>query len=126
VSRFHMTNVIRNTILSFQYNKLVDRKVHFLGFCAIRNTRMCMFCRSLFVLLYFFFWPLCCLFFFDTVKVLIFAASNFRGFSQLDKFAGTFFRVFLIAQKPRKCTFRSTSFMNGIFYWPVKRINFIL
>jgi hypothetical protein len=26
---------------------------------------MCMFCRSLFVLLYFFFWPLCCLFFFD-------------------------------------------------------------
>jgi hypothetical protein len=34
VSRFHMTNVIRNTILSCQYktssaNKLVDRKVHF-------------------------------------------------------------------------------------------------
>ena len=26
---------------------------------------MCMFCRSLFVLLYFFFCPLCCLFFFD-------------------------------------------------------------
>jgi hypothetical protein len=26
---------------------------------------MCMFCISLFVLLYFFFWPLCCLFFFD-------------------------------------------------------------
>ena len=24
-----------------------------------------MFCRSLFVLLYFFFWPLCCLFYFD-------------------------------------------------------------
>jgi hypothetical protein len=26
---------------------------------------MCMFCRLLFVLLYFFFWPLCSLFFFD-------------------------------------------------------------
>jgi hypothetical protein len=26
---------------------------------------ICIFCRSLFVLLYFFFWPLCCLFFFD-------------------------------------------------------------
>jgi hypothetical protein len=26
---------------------------------------MCMFCTSLFVLLYFFFWPLCCLCFFD-------------------------------------------------------------
>jgi hypothetical protein len=26
---------------------------------------ICMFCRSLFVLLHFFFWPLCCLFFFE-------------------------------------------------------------
>ena len=26
---------------------------------------MCLFCRSLFVPLYFFFWPLCCLIFFD-------------------------------------------------------------
>jgi hypothetical protein len=31
---------------------------------------MCMFCRSLFVLLYFFLWPLCCLFFFDK-RILI-------------------------------------------------------
>ena len=31
---------------------------------------MCMFCRSLFVLLYFFFWPLCFLFFFD-IRILI-------------------------------------------------------
>jgi hypothetical protein len=31
---------------------------------------ICMFCWSLFVLLYFFFWPLCCLFFFD-VRILI-------------------------------------------------------
>jgi hypothetical protein len=31
---------------------------------------MCMFCRSLFVLLYFFIWPLCCLFFFD-IRILI-------------------------------------------------------
>ena len=31
---------------------------------------MCMFCRSLFVLLYLFFWPLCCLFFFD-IRILI-------------------------------------------------------
>jgi hypothetical protein len=33
----------------------------------------------------------------NTVKLLIFAASNFRGFSKLDKFSGTFFHVFLIA-----------------------------
>jgi len=31
---------------------------------------MCMFCRSLFVLLYFFFWPLCCVFFFE-LRILI-------------------------------------------------------
>jgi len=31
---------------------------------------MCMYCRSLFVLLYFFFLPLCCLFFFDA-RILI-------------------------------------------------------
>jgi hypothetical protein len=31
---------------------------------------ICMFCRSLFGLLYFFFWPLCCLFFFD-IRILI-------------------------------------------------------
>ena len=31
---------------------------------------ICMFCRSLFVLLYFFFWPLCCLFFFN-IRILI-------------------------------------------------------
>jgi hypothetical protein len=38
---------------------------------------MCMFCRSLFVLLYFFFWPLCCLFFSD-IRILIapFVSSN--------------------------------------------------
>ena len=41
---------------------------------GVRVTRslvfMCMFCRSLFVLLYIFFWPLCCLFFFD-IRILI-------------------------------------------------------
>ena len=31
---------------------------------------ICMFCRSLFVILYFFFWPLCCLFLFD-IRILI-------------------------------------------------------
>ena len=31
---------------------------------------ICIFCRSLFVFLYFFFWPLCCLFFFD-IGILI-------------------------------------------------------
>jgi hypothetical protein len=36
-----------------------------------------MFCRSLFVLLYFFFWPLCCLFFFDIwILITTLVSSN--------------------------------------------------
>jgi hypothetical protein len=42
------------------------------GFSGVRVTScfICMFCRSLFVLLFFFFWPLCCLFFLD-IRILI-------------------------------------------------------
>ena len=40
------------------------------GSCYSIFSFICMFCRSLFVLLYFFFWPLCCLFFFD-IRMLI-------------------------------------------------------
>ena len=43
-------------------------------FSGVRVTRSLVlyvcFCRTLFVLLYFFFWPLCCLFFFD-IRILI-------------------------------------------------------
>ena len=48
------------------------------GSCYSIFSFMCMFCRSLFVLLYFFFWPLYCLYFFD-VRVLItpLVSSNF-------------------------------------------------
>ena len=40
------------------------------GSCYSIFSFICMFCRSLFDLLYFFFWPLCCLFFFD-IRILI-------------------------------------------------------
>ena len=40
------------------------------GSCYSIFSFICMFCRSLFVPLYFFFWPLCCLFFFD-IRFLI-------------------------------------------------------
>jgi len=41
---------------------------------------MCMFCRSLFVLLSFFFWPLCCLFFGLRILItpLVFSNSSFK------------------------------------------------
>ena len=41
-----------------------------LGSCNSIFGFMCMFCRSLFVFLYFFLWPSCCLFFFD-LRILI-------------------------------------------------------
>ena len=49
-----------------------------LSSCYSIFSYLCMFCRSLFVLLYFFFWPLCCLFFFD-IQILItpLVSSNF-------------------------------------------------
>ena len=40
------------------------------GSCYSIFSFMCMFCRSLFFLLYFLFWPLCCLFFFY-LRILI-------------------------------------------------------
>ena len=40
------------------------------GSCYSNFSYMCIFCRSLFVLLYFFFWPLCCLFIYE-IRILI-------------------------------------------------------
>ena len=40
------------------------------GSCYSIFSFICMFCRSLFVLLYFFLWSFCCLFFFD-IRILI-------------------------------------------------------
>ena len=56
------------------------------GSCNLIFSFICMLCRSLFVLLYFFFWPLCCLFFFD-IRILIapLASSNFSYMSRKTK-----------------------------------------
>jgi hypothetical protein len=40
---------------------------------------ICMVCRSLFVLLFFFLWPLCCLFFFD-IRILITPLGSLNSF----------------------------------------------
>ena len=51
---------------------------------------MCMFCRPLFVLLYFFFLPLCCLYFFDiriliyTITPLVSSNSSYKKFFSED------------------------------------------
>ena len=46
------------------------------GFVLLYFCSMCMFYRSLFVLLYFFFWPLRCLFFFN-IRILITSLVSF-------------------------------------------------
>ena len=49
------------------------------GSCYSIFSFICMFCRLLFVLLYFLFWPLCCLFSFDIrilIAPLVFANSS--------------------------------------------------
>jgi hypothetical protein len=52
----------------------------FRGSCYSIFSFICMFCRSLFVFLYVFFWTLCCLFFFDIqimITPLVFLNSSF-------------------------------------------------
>jgi hypothetical protein len=65
----------------------------------IRVTRslvLCvMFCRSLFVLLYLFFWPLCCLFIFD-IRILITPLVSSKFSSQRNNIILFFF--FLLVQ----------------------------
>jgi hypothetical protein len=52
--------------------------------CITPSFVLCvMFCRSLFVLLYFFFWPLCCLFFFD-LRILVTPFGIFKLFLVCD------------------------------------------
>jgi len=55
------------------------------GSCYSIFSFMCMFCRLLSVLLYFFFWPLFCLFFFDIwilITPLVSSNSSLRMVSQ--------------------------------------------
>ena len=61
--------------------------VHPLPLVGVHVTRslvLCvMFCRSLFVLLYFFFWPLCCLFFLDLqIFIIYYTFGIFKLFCQ--------------------------------------------
>jgi hypothetical protein len=52
------------------------------GFALLDLQFYMYFCKSLFVLLYFFFWPLCCLFFFDIripIAPLVSSNSSFSS-----------------------------------------------
>jgi hypothetical protein len=66
-----------------------------LGSCYSVFSFICMFCRSLFVLLYFFFWPLCCRFFFDIcilIAPLVSSNSSKKCLLLLDQTISLHFR----------------------------------
>ena len=52
---------------------------------------MCLFCKSLFVLLSFFFWPLCCLFFDVRILITPLVSSNSSYYNWVDVTAGGHF-----------------------------------
>jgi hypothetical protein len=58
------------------------------GFVIFDLSFMCMFCRSFFVLLYFFFWPLCCLFF--DIRIVITPLVIFKLFLLFNKRSGSY------------------------------------
>ena len=59
-SVFHGIRVTRSSVLCVLLLLPLSGRHQIVDYSA---TCMCMLCRSLFVLLYFFIWPLCCLFF---------------------------------------------------------------
>ena len=70
--------------LSFAIVILTAYRLFYWGSCYSIFSFICMFCRSLFVLLYFFFWSLCCLFFFDLRILITPLASSNSFFSPLE------------------------------------------
>jgi hypothetical protein len=66
-----------------------------------------MFCRSLFVLLYFFFWPLCCLFYFD-IWFLIASNSSYKWTTSV-----FIYLTFIFLDN----IFCLLSFLNNFRYW---------
>jgi hypothetical protein len=78
------------------------------GSCYSIFSFICMFCRSLFVLLCFFFWPLCCLFFFD-IRILIAPSVSSNSSYGINKCRPTihlpaFYVVVIIFVKSLICT----------------------
>jgi hypothetical protein len=70
-------SLVEQEMLTFP-NHLISPRV-LVGFVLLDLYFMCMFCKSLFVFLSFFFWPLCCLSFFD-LRILITPFDIFKLF----------------------------------------------
>ena len=64
------------------------------GSCYSIFSFMCMFCRSQLDLLYFFFWPLCCLSFFDLLLLATpLVSSNYSYASVMSRFGRAFLHI---------------------------------
>jgi hypothetical protein len=82
------------------YVRSIKKKKEYTGWLTRDQTFqifsfMCMFCRSLFVLLYFFFWPLCCLFYFD-IRILITPLVSSNSSQRLNDTKGDRWENFLV------------------------------
>jgi hypothetical protein len=64
----------------FMLHQFYSNQGFVVGLCYSIFSFLCMFCRSLFVLMYFFFWPLCCWFFFDLRILITFLVSSNSSF----------------------------------------------
>ena len=83
------------------------------GSCYSIFSFMCMFCRSLFVLLSFFFWPLCGLFFDLRILItpLVSSNSSFTTFStNVSKFYLLYVSSINISNKKRRYQYRITDY----------------
>ena len=69
------------------------------GSCYSIFIFMCMISRSLFVLLYFFFWPLCCLFFFDIRNLITPSVSSNSSSYILVVYASRYYIVVVHANR---------------------------
>ena len=91
----------RVTNIKWTWDKLC-LELFSLVFSGVRITRslvVCvMFCRSLFVVFSFFFWPLCCLFFFDLL-ILINSLVSLSSSQNTPIYSIFVFHVFQIVQK---------------------------
>ena len=93
---------------------------HQLGSCYSIFSFISMFCRSLFVLLYFFFWPLCFLFFFD-IRFLI-APLVSSNYSSKEIKIKPFLRVLYVAIVVQDLPLHRTIYRNQ--RWPQAGVEF--
>ena len=110
------------------------------GSCYSIVSFMCVFCRSLFVLLFSFFWPVCCLFFFN-LRILITPLVSSNSSSNRNEnlnankvnilvYKNVFQYITDIYNTKATYLIQTPSFHSAVFHkpsvWPVPSLSFLL